>query len=299
MPGDATVVREALVDNDQLARLLGERVVIQREHAADRDEVILLRREDRRVREQRDLPDQLGERLLRVARLAVLDEERVLRDPGRVEDERHSVLECQPADSGEVGERERLPAGHVQAGLHAHERDAFGRGGREHLLEGDQIDVALEQVRRLGVARLRDRDVDPDAARELDVRARGREVEVGRHEQTGLDEQLREQVLGAATLVGRDDMPVAVQLPHRLLEPVEAARARVRLVAELHRGALLLRERGRAAVGEEVDEDVVRAEQERVVAGGFERTPALRLRPERDRLDDLDLPGRRERTHAR
>ena len=106
-------------------------------------------------------------------------------------------------------------------------------------------------------------------------------------------------MLGAAPLVRRDHVPVAVDLLHRLLEPEEAPRAGVRLVAELHRRALLLREGRGAAVRQQVDEDVVGAEQERVVAGRLERAPALRLGPERHRLDDLDLPrGRRRRSHG-
>jgi hypothetical protein len=85
-------------------------------------------------------------------------------------------------------------------------------------------------------------------------------------------------------------MLVAVGLPHRLLEPEEAAGARIGLVTELHRRALLLGKGRGAAIGEEIDEDILGAQQEGVVAGGLERAPPLRLRPERDRLDNFDLP---------
>lgn len=105
-----------------------------------------------------------------------------------------------------------------------------------------------------------------------------------------LDEHLRQQVLRTAPLVCRDHMPVAIGRAHRLLEREEAARARIRLVAELHRGSLLLGKGRGAAVGEEIDEDILGAEQEGVVAGGLERAPPLRLRPERNRLDNFDLP---------
>ena len=203
---------------------------------------------------------------------------------------------CDLADGREVRKRERLTACHVQARFDADEGDALRAGG-EHALEAYEVDIALERVRRLRVARLGDGDVDPGAARKLDVRARGREVEVRRHQRPRLDQELREQVLGAAPLMGRDQVPVAVGLPHRSFEPEEAARPGVRLVAELHRRALLLRQRRRAAVRQEVDEHVVGAEQEGVVAGLLERGPPRRRRFERDRLDDLDLP--RGYGHAR
>ena len=52
--------------------------------------------------------------------------------------------------------------------------------------------------------------------------------------------------------------------------------AGIGLVAELHRRPLLLREGGGAAVGEEVDEDVLGPQQEGVVAGLRERLPGGR-----------------------
>ena len=101
-------------------------------------------------------------------------------------------------------------------------------------------------------------------------------------------------MLRAAPLVRRDQVLPAVHLAHRRLEPVEAARAGVRLVAELHRGALLLRHRRRAAVGQQVDVDVVGAKQERVEAGRDDRlAPGCGVR-QTDRLDDLDLVGRQD-----
>ena len=53
---------------------------------------------------------------------------------------------CELAHGTEVRQRERLAARHVQARLDAHERDAF-RGGGEHALQREQVDVALERVR--------------------------------------------------------------------------------------------------------------------------------------------------------
>ena len=269
--GHAPVVREALVDHDELPQTLSERVVVDRDEPADRDEVILLRGEDRAVGEVGDQLHDLAQRVAPVAGLAPLHEERVLGAAGRVEDQRHAVVERDGAHLDEVLDRERLPAGHVQARLLADERDVLGPGGADDLLEPADVDVALPRVRRLRIGCLGDRDVRPDTARQLGMGARGREVEVRGDELARLDEHLREEVLGAAALVGRDRVLVAVHLEHGALEPEIAARAGVRLVAELHRGALLLRGRGGAAVGQQVDEDVDRVQKERVVAGLGER----------------------------
>ncbi len=67
------------------------------------------------------------------------------------------------------------------------------------------------------------------------------------------------------------DVAVAVVPPHRLLEAIEVAAARVGLVADHQGRPLAVAHRARAAVGQEVDVDVVGAQQEGVVAGPGER----------------------------
>jgi hypothetical protein len=196
--------------------------------------------------------------------------------PGRVEDEGHAVALRQLSHGGEVVDREGLPARHVQARLLADVGDLAGRGRLQDLLEPPEVDVALEREDRLGHLGLVDGHVHPQPAGELDVLPRGREVEVRGHFGAGPDEREREQVLRAPTLVRGDQVPVAERLAHGLLEAEEAARARVGLVPELHRGALLLRERGGAAVGEQVDEHVLRAQEKRVVAGLAHRHAPVR-----------------------
>ena len=63
-----------------------------------------------------------------------------------------------------------------------------------------------------GVVRLVDDDVDEDAAGELLVRPGGGEVHVARDEVAGLDEDLRDEVLGAAALVGGHDVGEPVRV---------------------------------------------------------------------------------------
>ena len=93
----------------------------------------------------------------------------------------------------------------------------------------------------------------------------------------GLIADLADEVLGAAALVGGHDVPVAVVSLDRVLEVVEVATAGVGLVAQHHPGPLAVAHRAGAAVGQQVDVDVVRAQQEGVEAGlGQGARPLLR-----------------------
>ena len=95
------------------------------------------------------------------------------------------------------------------------------------------------------------------SALQLLMRARRGEVHVARDDVPRPDEDARDEVLGAAPLVGRDDVPEAVDLAHGGLEAVEGFRAGVGLVARHHGCPLPVAHGVRAAVGEEVDVDVL------------------------------------------
>ena len=129
------------------------------------------------------------------------------------------------------------------------------------------------------------------AARQLLVQARGGEVHVARHVVAGLDQDARQQVLGAAALVGRDDVAVAVVLLDRRFEVVEVAAAGIGLVAHHHAGPLPVAHRAGAAVGQQVDVDVLGAQQEGVVARLGDGPRAFGAGHHLDGLDHLDLPG--------
>jgi hypothetical protein len=145
-------------------------------------------------------------------------------------------------------------------------------------------------VERLRVVGLVDDHVVEGRPGQLLVEPRRREVHVSRDVVTGLDQGLADQVLGAPALVGGDDVGVAVEALDRRLEVVEVAAAGVGLVAQHHPGPLAVAHGRRAGVGEEVDVDVVAAQQERVVAGLAERPDALLAGRDGQRLDHLDLP---------
>ena len=104
----------------------------------------------------------------------------------------------------------------------------------------------------------------------------------------GANHRREQDVLGRAPLVCRDDVGETGDVAHRTLEDRERARAGVRLVSLHHPRPLVHRHGARARVGEQVDQDVLRLEEEHVVMRFVECRCAFVLGRLADRLDGLD-----------
>ena len=208
------------------------------------------------------------------------------------------MLVAEGAQRLHVRHRDRLAARHVDGARERDVRDLLRSVLGDERVELVEVDVALERMPALGIVCLVADDVDEDAPGTLLVEPRRREVHVPGNELSGPDRDLADQVLGAAPLVRRHDMRVAVVAPDRRFEAVEVAAPGVRLVAEHHAGPLAVAHRVRAGVGEEIDVDVVGAQQEGVVAGLGQSALALLARRHPQRLDHLDLPRLRPRAAA-
>ena len=122
------------------------------------------------------------------------------------------------------------------------------------------VHVALEVEPRLRVGGLGNRQVHGACAGELDVGARGVEVRVGRDNLPGLAGHGEQDALGGAALVSRDHVAEAGEVVHRLFQAEKGLAAGVRFVAAHDGGPLLGGHGAGAGVGEEVDQDVARAE---------------------------------------
>jgi hypothetical protein len=160
---------------------------------------------------------------------------------------------------------------------------------RQHPVELGDVHVPLEGDVRCGIVRLIDHTVHRDPAVVFDVRLGGVEVDVVGNVVAFLDHGGEQQVLGHASLVRRDHVLVPGDAPYRLLEAEVVVAPGVRLVAHHQCRPLLIRHRGRAGVGEQVDRDEPRGNAEDVVARLRERRFPLGARGEGDRLDGLDL----------
>ena len=149
------------------------------------------------VGEVADLAQDLGDRPVAAARLALLDEVRVLGHARGVEDDPDPVRVAQRAHLAQVRQADRLPARHVHGRRDADVRDPLRAVLGDHALELGEVDVALERMLARRVVGLVDDHVDERAAGELLVQPRRREVHVPRDDVAGLDQDLRQDVLGA------------------------------------------------------------------------------------------------------
>ena len=161
----------------------------------------------------------------------------------------------------------------------------------EQVVQLGHVHVALEGVLQCGIAAFGDGDVDGGGAGELDVGARGVEVGVADEDLARPAQVAVEDALGCAALVGGQHVLHAGEVLHLGQHALPAARTGIGLVA-LHHACPLVRAHGAgAAVGHEVDDDITRAEQERVVVRFLEVFHAFRLGAEADGFHALDAEG--------
>ncbi len=245
-PGQPAVGREALGQDEQVAATLGQPVVVHRQPAADVGEAVLLRAHRHPVGQAGHLPDDLGDRSTRLARLALADEPGVLGEPAGVEEEGQTEPVADGADAAQVLQRDRLAAAGVVG--HGHEDDGHVLGAARLDERGQcgEVHVALEGVLQGRLATLRDDQVDRLGAGELDVGPGRVEMGVVGDRQARATDRREEDLLGRPALVGGDDVAEREERLDRLEEDEPRRRAGVGLVAMLDAGPLVAGHRARA-----------------------------------------------------
>ncbi len=286
--GEAAVGREALGEDEEIAALLGQAVVVHRQPAADVGEAVLLRAHGHAVGQRGDLAHDLGHAPVALAGLAGLDEPGVLGEAAGVEEEGHAVAVADRADPAQVLQAHRLAAAGVVGDRHEDGGDLRRAALGEERVEPVEVHVPLEGVLDLGVAPLLDDEVDGLGARELDVGPGRVEVGVVGDRLAGPADHGEEDLLGGASLVGGDDVAEREEVLDRLQEGVPRRGARVALVAVLDGRPLVAAHGAGAGVGEQVDEDVVGVEVEEVEAGLLDGEGTLGAGGDPDRLDGVD-----------
>jgi hypothetical protein len=131
--------------------------------------------------------------------------------------------------------------------------------------------------------------VDRRGARVLDIGARGVEVRVVGNHTAGSADDREENLLRCAALMRRNHDRKSRDLLHRRLHVVEAAAARIALVTVDDARPLTRAHRRRAAVGQQIDQHVLGAEEKGIEAGFGQMTLTLVARGERERFDGFDL----------
>ena len=130
--------------------------------------------------------------------------------------------------------------------------------------------------------------IDRIGAHKLDVRTGRIEMRIVRDNIALLAGHGEKNALGGAALMGGNDVAVAEDILDGVAEVVEAASARIALIAFHDPGPLARGHGARAGVGEQVDEHVVRRQEKQVVVGGAQQLLALRAGSPGNGLDALD-----------
>ena len=255
-PRHAAVRVQSLVDDDQVPQLLEEGPVVHREPAPDVDEVVLLATHPGAIGMGAELPHDLRDGSAGVPGLALLDEVGVLRHPGGVEKDPDSMAVAERPERLDVLHRHRLPTGHVHRSGQADVGDSIRTLAEDQGLQLAEIHIALEGMTTGRIVRRIDDDVHEGAAGQFLMQSGRGEIHVSGHELARLDGAAAEEMLRAPSLMGGQDVGVAVMTADRLLQPVEVPAACVGLVAEHHARPLAVAHGAGAAVGEEVDVDV-------------------------------------------
>ena len=192
-------------------------------------------------------------------------------------------------DGLRVGQRDGLPPGQIHRGGNADIRDALCPIKLDNLFQLDQIHIAFERMQALGVVRIGNDHVNKRTAGQLLVQPSGGEVHITRNDVARLDEGLRQQVLRAAALVGGHHVFVSVPLLDGGFKTVEASASGVGFVAHHHRGPLPVAHGGSAGIGEQIDINIVRPQQERVITGLANSLFSLGRAGNPDLLNHFDL----------
>ena len=197
---------------------------------------------------------------------------------------------AQGAHFAHVGHAHGLAARHVDRARQADIGNLVRAHAFDQRFELAQVDVALEGVQALRVVRLVDDHIDKGAARHLLVQPRRGEIHVAGDPIARLDQRLRDQMFGPAPLVRRHEILIAVVGLDRLQQMVEVATACIGFIAQHHACPLAVAHGVGPAVGKQVDVDILRAQQEGVVARLIQCNLAGRAVDHLDRLHHLDLP---------
>ena len=295
----AAIGWEPLGEYQQVLLVHGEARVVGGKEATNVGHPILLRRHGAAVRQRKHFARDVDGCAVRLSFLTQLDEPGILREAAGVDVERDAMLAAHRRHRARIGQRHRLPATRIVGdGKHAH-RDLLAPYLGDELFQCRNVHVALERMPGLRLASLGNDQVHRLGAGELDVGTGGIEVGVVGHHVAGLAEGGEEDLLGGAALVGGEHLAEAEDVLHRGQEAEPGAAAGVGFVAT-HDGRPLLGTHCRGAtVSEEVDEHVLRLEQEDVVCRVAQPLLALHRSGEVDGLDGLDLEWLDDGLHGR
>ncbi len=286
--GETSISGISLGEDEQIFFLLGEQVVVGAEEPADVGHAIFLGGHGASVAIAEHLLRDLLWSLVFVSLLTELDEPSVLGEAAGIEIERDAVALADGTDFAHVLHGDRLASARVVGNRKHDERDALSADALDQSLEGGNIHVAFEGMLGGGMLPFFDDEIDGFRADEFDVGTCGIEMRVIGDYVAFLAGDAEEDAFGGAALVRGNDMLVAEDVLDRAFEVVEAFASGVALVAFHNAGPLAGGHRSGAGVGEQINQNIISGQQEKVVIGGFKKPLALLAGGPADGLDALD-----------
>ena len=148
------------------------------------------------------------------------------------------------------------------------------------------------------IARFGRRQIRRDGADIFDVRARRIEVTVVGNDVPLFQTRRSQNALSGASLMRRENVFETGNLAHGSLESSPGATAGIAFVAEHESRPLAVGHGARAAVGQQVDGDVVGVQEEDVVERPGEKDFTLAARGDGQRLGHLDAKRLDDRSHG-
>ena len=165
-------------------------------------------------------------------------------------------------DVFDVGHAAGLAARHIDVGLQRQVGNTPTAMLVNDRLQLFRIDVALEWMVIFRIMRFIDDDIDEMTARQLLVELGRGEIHVTRHHVTGSNANLTQEMLGPASLMGRNDMLVSEVFAYGVFQMIIIDRTGIRLVPQHQPRPLAIAHGTRAGIGEEIDIDVGTPQEE-------------------------------------
>jgi hypothetical protein len=222
---------------------------------------------------------------------AKLDEPCILSKAASVKVERDAVALADRAHGANIFHRDGLAAAGVIGDGQHDQRNPLPAHALDERFKRGHIHVAFERMLQGRLPAFRNDKIDRFGADEFNVGTRRIEVGIVGDDIAFLAHHSEENPLSGSALMRGNHVRVAADVLDRIAKTIEAAAARVALVA-LHDGGPLMRRHGASArIRQQVDQHIVGLEKEKIVVRGLDQLFTLRPRGPADRLDALDAEG--------
>ncbi len=288
--GEAAVGGKTLGQDQEIAALLGQGVIVERQPAADIAHRVFLGAHGHAIGQAGHFAHDVSDIALALSGFAFADEPGVFGKAAGVQEQGHAVAAADRMGFVQIGQAHRLATAGIVGDGDEHHRHVPGML-TEKGIQRSHVHIALERVQTGRVTTFGDHQIHGFGTAVFDIGAGGVEMSVAGDQLALAAQHGEDDFFRGAALVGRDHVLEGEQRLHRALEDLEGWAAGIGFVTMLDRGPLIATHGTGARVGEQVDQHIVGVQVEQVVAGSLECRQALDLGGHADRGNGLDAEG--------